>query len=200
MNGTKWTSMFTFIVRWCYCRRHGVTSHGGARNWVTHIYVSNGGGVLRSFSFAFYNPFQPFYKLFLCVTHTRRYVVSIQLWLTTVSCRVTSSVRRNKTWPCADFRKSGREAYAGGVSATQSHWERTRHSHVCSPRFVYLDFINDVEYYGLQRIESSARLLLRPNHFPIKTHAVQRSLSQWLDAPSRAGQRMAHAAAVANAA
>ena len=108
MNGTKWTSMFTFIVRWCYCRKHGVTSHGGAWNWVTHIYVSNGGGVLRSFSFAFYNPFQPFYKLFLCATHTRRYVVSIQLWLTTVSCRVTSSVRRNKTWPCADFRKSGR--------------------------------------------------------------------------------------------
>ena len=47
MNGTKSTSMFTFIVRWFYCRKHGVTSHGGARNWVTHIYVSNGGGVLE---------------------------------------------------------------------------------------------------------------------------------------------------------
>ena len=27
------------------------------------------------------------------MTHTRRYVVSIQLWLTIVSCRITSSVR-----------------------------------------------------------------------------------------------------------
>ena len=24
-----------------------MTSHGGARNWVTHIYISNGGGVLE---------------------------------------------------------------------------------------------------------------------------------------------------------
>ena len=31
-----------------------LTSHCGARNWVTHIYISNGGGVLEDFSFAFY--------------------------------------------------------------------------------------------------------------------------------------------------
>ena len=31
-----------------------VTSHCGARNWVTHMYISNGGGVLEDFSFAFY--------------------------------------------------------------------------------------------------------------------------------------------------
>ena len=47
MNGHKWTSMFTFTVRWSYCRKYGVTSHCGARNWVTHIYISNGGGVLE---------------------------------------------------------------------------------------------------------------------------------------------------------
>ena len=29
------------------CRKYGVTSHCGERNWVTHIYISNGGGVLE---------------------------------------------------------------------------------------------------------------------------------------------------------
>ena len=48
MNGHKWTSMFTFIMRWSYCRKYGVTSNCGARNWVTHIYISNGGGVLEN--------------------------------------------------------------------------------------------------------------------------------------------------------
>ena len=41
------------------------------------------------------------------MTHTRRYVVSIQLWLTIVSCRVTSSVRRNKRDPARVSERAG---------------------------------------------------------------------------------------------
>ena len=47
MNCYKWTSMFAFMVRWSYCRKYGVTSLQGTRNWVTHIYISNGDGVLE---------------------------------------------------------------------------------------------------------------------------------------------------------
>ena len=47
MNRYKWTSMFTFMVRWSYCRKYGVTSHQGTLNWVTHIYISNGDGVVE---------------------------------------------------------------------------------------------------------------------------------------------------------
>ena len=104
------------------------------------------------------------------MTHARRYVVSSQLWLTIVSCRVTSSLLRNKTWPCANFQKSGQDASYGGVSC--SHYRRleaTCHSHVCSPHFVSLHFINDVEYYGLRK-ETSHQQDCCPNHFPIKTH------------------------------
>ena len=45
------------------------------------------------------------------------------------------------------------------------------HSHVCSPHFVSLDFINDVEYYGLRK-ETSHQQDCCHNYFPIKICAV----------------------------
>ena len=74
-------------------------SHQGTRNWVTHIYISNGDGIVEDRLVLRFIAIPAFLKLFLCVTHARRYmyVVSSQLWFTIVSCRVASSVRRNKT-------------------------------------------------------------------------------------------------------
>ena len=75
-----------------------MTSHYVVRNWVTHIYISNGGGVLEDRLVLRFISIPAFLQIIpLCDTYTRRNVVSIQLWLTIVSCRVTSSVRRNKT-------------------------------------------------------------------------------------------------------
>ena len=66
----------------------------GTRNWVTHIYISNGDGVLEDrFSFAFYSHSSLFLKLFLCVTHARRYVVSSQC----VQGCVVGSAKQNVT-------------------------------------------------------------------------------------------------------
>ena len=57
--------------------------------------------------------------------------------------------------------RARRQLWRHFIQMTRSHWEPRRHSHVCSPHFVSLDFINDVEYYG-HRNESSARLLSQP--------------------------------------
>ena len=74
-----------------------MTSHRGARNWVTHIYISNGGGVLEDRLVLCFIAIPAFLKIIPLCDNARRYVVSSQLWLTIVSCRVASSVRRNKT-------------------------------------------------------------------------------------------------------
>ena len=63
---------------------------------------------------------------------------------------VACTAKQNVTLP--EFPKaSGQDASYGGVSYRRFEAERTRHSHVCSPHFVSLDFINDVEYYWLQQ-------------------------------------------------
>ena len=62
----------------------------------------------------------------------------------------------------------------------------TRHSHVCSPHFVSLDFVNDVEYYWLRK-ERVINKTAVPTMFPSKCAISQRSLSQPLDAEGRLG-------------
>ena len=91
-----------------------------------------------------------------------------------------------------NFRKSGQDASYGGVSyrpLEATDWERTRQSHVCSPHFVYLDFINDVEYYGLRK-ETSLQQDCCPNFFSIKTRSRCRnahSVNRWTPRLSLAG-------------
>ena len=68
----------------------------------------------------------------------------------------------------------------GGVSYRRleaTDWERTRQSHVCSPHFVSLDFINDVEYYGLRK-ETSLQQDCCPNFFQSKLARVVVTLTQ----------------------
>ena len=62
------------------------------------------------------------------------------------------------------------------VQTTRSLWEPTHHSHVCSQRFVSLDFVNDVEYqkgYAKKRVISKTAV---PTIFPSKLSDSQRSV------------------------
>ena len=87
---------------------------------------------------------------------------------------------------CTNFRKS---LWRRFVQTMRSHWEPTRHSHVCRPHYVSLDFINDVEYYGLRK-ETSHQQDCCPNHLPSKL--VVATLTQVVDTearPSRAAKK-----------
>ena len=137
------------------------------------------------------------------MTHARRYVVSSQLWLTIVSCRVASSVRRNKTWPCANFRKrAGKTPVTAAFRIDDS--KRLGSRRVTPMCAVHTSFLltlltmsNTIGFAKKRVINKTAV----PTMFPSKRAVSQRSLSQPLDAEgrlgprpsSRAGQRMAHA-------
>ena len=84
---------------------------------------------------------------------------------------VVGTVKQNVTLREFPKERARRQLWRRLVGTTRSHWERMRHSHVCSPHLVFLDFINDVEYYGLHK-ETSHQQDCCPKHFPIKTRAI----------------------------
>ena len=125
------------------------------------------------------------------MTHARRYVVSSQLWLTIVRAGLCRRFGETKRDPARISERAGKTpvmaAFRRRLEATD--WERTRQSHVCSPHFVSLDFINDVEYYGLRK-ETSLQQDCCPNLFSIKTRSRCRnahSVNRWTPRLSLAG-------------
>ena len=137
------------------------------------------------------------------MTHARRYVVSSQLWLTIVPCRVALSVRRNKTWPYVNFRNSGQDASYGGVSHRDRRLEATGSGRVTPMYAVHTSFLltlltmSKTMGFAKKRVISKTAV---PTIFPSKLALSQRSLSQSLDAearPSCGQQRTAQASAVA---
>ena len=123
------------------------------------------------------------------MTHARRYVVSSQLWLTIVSCRVASSVRRNKTRPCANFRK--RAAKTPVTAAFRIDDSKRLGSRRVTPMCaVHTSFLltlltmsNTIGFAKKRVINKTAV----PTMFPSKRAVSQRSLSQPLDAEGRLG-------------
>ena len=101
-----------------------------------------------------------------------------------VQACVVGTAKQNVTLHEFSKERAIRQLWSRFVQTTRSHWEPTRHSHVCSPQFVSLDFINDVEYYGLRK-ETSHRQDCCPNNFPIKTRAVA-TLTHSVAYPGRA--------------
>ena len=144
-------------------------SHGGARNWVTHIYVSNGGGVLED-------------RLVL------RFI-SIPAFLQIIPF----SERAGETLMPAAFRR---------LKATESGRVTPMCAVHASFILTLLTMSNTMGFKESSRQQDCCHV---PTIFPSKhtlynAHSVSRAHPARLDAPSRAGQRMAHAAAVANAA
>ena len=74
-----------------------MTSLQGTRNWVTHIYISNGDGVLEDRLVLRFIAIPAFLKIIpLCDTCQK--VCSFEsIMVNNCACRVVSSVRRNKT-------------------------------------------------------------------------------------------------------
>ena len=110
---------------------------------------------------------------------------------------VIGTAKQNVTLREFPKERTRRQLWRRFVKTTQSHCERMCHSYVCSPHFVSLDFINDVEHYGLRK-ETSHRQDCCPNHFFIKTRAVatlMHSVSRWTRRLGLAGPGTAHAAA-----
>ena len=112
---------------------------------------------------------------------------------------VVGTAKQNVT--LLEFPKSSRQdASYGDVSyrRLEATGLPTRHSHVCSPHFVSLDFVNDVEYYWLRK-ETSHQQDCCPSHVSIKTcgFATLTQSAAGRRGParpsSRAGQRTAHA-------
>ena len=112
---------------------------------------------------------------------------------------VVGTAKQNVT--LREFPKLSRQdASYGGVSyrRLEATGLPTRHSHVCSPHFISLDFVNDVEYNWLRK-ETSHQQDCCPNHVSIKTRGFA-TLTQSAAGrrgparpSSRARQRMAHA-------
>ena len=174
---------------WCVEATAGNRLWRHTRGRVTGSLVERRQRFRRSFRFAFYSH-SSLLKIILCVTHARRYVVSIQYGrLTIVSRRVASLVRRNKTWPCANFRNSGQDASYGG-SVSYRRLEATGSGRVTPLCAVHTSFLltlltmsNTMGFAKKRFISKTAVLTI----FPSKLALSQRSLSQSLDAEARPG-------------
>ena len=141
------------------------------------------------------------------ITWHYTYLVDINsfLWhiLSYLPCEESISSRHHERskYPCWPFLRSGQSLGAGcQIGPCRLSFYRDAPASLpfvqSTLRFSWLYLRCRIQWASKKRVVS--KTAVRPNHLPINTHAVQRSLSQWLDAPSRAGQRMAHAAAVAN--